>query len=109
MRCTQIRGLTIDAENFLNENCNQVPKKFCPHCQGVLVLGRECEVYEDASEAGMFDDGPNLLNYHLKDGSVVSEVIQEIVWSSGPCIFMCLQDESGNRIHEWPTNEIENA
>lgn len=109
MRCTQLRGLTKEAINFLNENCIRVPTQFCPHCQGVLTYKQQSEVYEDAAHAGMFDDGPNLYKYFLKDGSAVKEIIQAIPWSSGPCIFMCLEDEKGTRLFEWPISEIENA
>lgn len=109
MRQTQLRGLTNEALNFLNENCMRVPIKFCPHCNEVLEIGQKCEVYFDASQTGMFDDGPNLYKYYLKDGSVVKEVIQAVPWSSGPCIFMCLEDEKGARIFEWPESEIDNA
>lgn len=109
MRSTQIRGLTNEALNFLNENCIKVPVKRCPKCDYELEYGQKCEVYEDASWTGMFEDGPSLLKYYLKDGSTVKEVIQAVPWSSGPCIFMCLKDKEENLFFKWPISEIENA
>jgi len=35
------------------------------------------------------------------------EVAQAESWSSGPCIFLCLEDMDGNRYGEWLEDEIE--
>jgi hypothetical protein len=55
----------------------------------------------------MFDDGPSLYEYTLKDGSKVKEVVQACPWSSGPMIYLCLEDEHGNKMFPWPEEEME--
>lgn len=109
IRCTQIFGLTEEATNHLEANCALEISKRCPHCDepiGWKWIQRE---YKDAKEEGMFDDGPMLFEYTMKDNSKLREVIQTSPWSSGPCIFLCLEDEKGNRLFEWDQKEIDNA
>jgi hypothetical protein len=109
MRCTQLQGLTPEATKFLDENGKIVVHSKCPHCDGVLSEGIERNVYADASGEGMFDDGPMLNQYTLKGGKIVRDIVQATVWSSGPCIFLCLEDEEGNQLFPWPQEKIDNA
>jgi hypothetical protein len=107
MRHTQLYGLTKEAGDFLDEQCDTVSNGCCPHCQKPISFGKKFEVYEDASSSGMFDDGPQLSKYFLNNCKEVKEVIQRIVWSSGPCIFLCLEDEHGYRMFEWPESSMD--
>jgi len=104
IRMTQVVGLKLEAETWLDANGIQVPTSFCPHCNGVLSTGLQSEVYGHCP--GMFDDGPALRTYQLKDGKTVREVEQCSPWSSGPVIFLCLEDENGVRMFEWSELEI---
>lgn len=70
------------------------------------MLRRE---YGSAAGYGMFDDGPPLFEYEIQGGGVVREIVQDCPWSSGPCIFLCLETDAGLRIGEWPETEIETA
>ena len=80
----------------------------CGHTTGGEKVMR---VYDTNSgrEAGMFDDGPDLYEYELKDGRKIFEVVQAVPWSGGPCIFLCLELDSGERIGEWSQEELDNA
>lgn len=71
MRMTQVIGLTILAKEMINPRVD-------PH------------YYKDASSEGMFDDGPMLMKYMLKNGAYAYEYVQACPWSSGPCIFIAL-------------------
>lgn len=55
----------------------------------------------------MFDDGPMLYRYFMKDGSTWVEEIQCIPWSSGPCIFTKLVQENGDKEIKWSQEEID--
>jgi len=103
MRCTQIIGLPKKAHKFLFENQKTVT---CIHCGSVQRIQK---VYASAKEYGMFDDGPELLEYTLQDNSVVREVVQAAPWSSGPCIFLKLVDIDGKDRFVWPKKEIDRA
>jgi len=93
MRCTQIFGLSEEAQEFLREN--------------QYISSKE---YKDARDEGMFDDGPILLEYVLKSGEVFQEFIQDIVWSSGPCIFLALRDVKNQKdVFLWSDEEMNNA
>lgn len=57
---------------------------------------------------GMFDDEYPLMRYTLAPGDrVLEEVVQETVWSSGPCIFLTLT-ENGAPLPEmdWTPEEM---
>jgi hypothetical protein len=56
----------------------------------------------------MFDDGPELVEYTLKDGSKVREIVQAVPWSAGPCIFLALQNEQGETLFPWPQSALDN-
>lgn len=111
MRCTQIRGLSNEALAFLRDNRRQPPPSVaCPTCgHRQRKLPDDHRVWASASAEGMFDDGPELWEYTLADGRVVREVVQDVPWSSGPVIFLCLMDEAGTKFCEWPQEEIDNA
>lgn len=104
IRQTQIYGLNEDAEGFLSVNAKRGVQP-CPCCgQDVRdsILKRE---YGSAANEGMFDDGPSLYEYDLKDGRKAREIVQAVPWSSGPCIFLCLEID-GQRKLEWLESEI---
>ena len=112
MRCTQIFGLSEKAQVFLKEN-QQSDSKPCPMChEGQVTLPVE-EIYASAKEKGMFNDGPELNKFLLKDGRWVYEVIQAVPWSSGPCIFTTLSTseslEDALADLSWSQKEIDNA
>lgn len=109
MRCTQLMGLTEGALNFLDENVEQVPAIVCDDCSKVITTQMKVVDTEDAGHVGMSNDGPILRHFQLKDGSIVKEVIQASPWSSGPCIFICLEKEDGTRMFEWSQKDIDNA
>lgn len=106
MRCTQLIGLSPAATNYLQENGIIIKGKSCPTCGHTSFDDYDCKVYGEAHASGMFDDGPDLREYKLKDGSTVKEIVQATPWSSGPCIFLCLAKD-GKRIGEWTEEEID--
>lgn len=110
MRCTQIIGLPGDAEKFINTNCEMIPDVVCLKCGEVATYKKHMEIWKDASGAGMFDDGPKLMRYYLKDGRRVIEEIQSAPWSSGPNIFLKLVDEKTQEtLFHWTDEEIEDS
>jgi hypothetical protein len=102
-------GLTKEAHDFLQTNCPQTPFKVCPKCKEVISQSIHSKQYASAKHCGMFDDGPELFEYTIQDGSKVKEVVQASPWSSGPCIFLCLEQEDGKHIFEWSQEQINNA
>lgn len=109
MRATQIMGLTAEAVEFLNQKVKKVPAVVCPHCGQAISTKMDSVVYESASDQGMFDDGPELHQYNLAYGGTVREVVQATQWSSGPCIFLCLETDKGKRMFEWQQKSIDEA
>jgi len=109
MRCTQIIGLTEKAQQYINENVQQVPSNPCPHCGKPTQTRMAQNVYASAADTGMFDDGPELHEYILCSGKKVKEIVQAVEWFSGPCIFLCLEDESKVKLFEWSEKEIQNV
>lgn len=114
MRSTQIFGLSKLARDFLRENHRPVFET-CPTCGHDKVTDPKEVVYKDESALGMFDDGPALMEYILEDGRICREVVQATKFSSGPCIFLCLEVGMADgqplvqRIGEWTEQEIEMA
>jgi len=109
VRCTQIIGLTNEARKYIHDNVKQVSDLKCPKCHTTVTQKIVSRIYKDASDRGMFDDGPMLEEYTLNDGKKVREIIQATPWSSGPCIFMCLENEKGERMFEWAQEDIDDA
>lgn len=112
MRETQIFGLTEEAYSFLENNAVHSPIVECPTCHNRTGGQINSRVYDSETgvQKGMFEDGPNLHEYLLKDGRHLREVVQADPWSSGPCIFLCLEDvATAERLFEWPEEEINNC
>lgn len=105
MRMTQVIGLTEEASQFLKDNCAKTPLSTCPTCNHTSG-GEQIKRVYSKSDDGMFDDGPDLWEYTLNDGKKVREVVQASPWSSGPCIFLCLE-EDGKRLFEWLSDDME--
>lgn len=100
-------GLHDSAHQFLEDHAQRRPKETCPTCRQTIP-GKDgsmvSRMYDDETgrEAGMFDDGPDLFEYTLKNGHKVQEVVQTVVFSSGPMIFLALRDEEGKIFCKWP-------
>ena len=111
MRCTQLVGLSPEADKFLEENVRLTERECCPTCQHITGGVMDSRVYdtETGKRAGMFDDGPDLYEYTLKDGTIVQEIVQAAPWSSGPCIHLCLRDEQGKWLYKWPAKDIDHC
>ena len=106
MRCTQIMGLSPRALAFLEEYAMRIPKKQCPTCGHVTGGEMAKSIYASAVDKGMYDDGPDLHQYQMKDGGILQEIVQAVIWSSGPMIFLCLQDKDGNKRFQWSEKEL---
>lgn len=69
--------------------------------------------HEDSGQrfTGMFDNEYTLTRYVFPDGRVLTEAVQADPWSSGPCFFLALKDETGAWVKEslWTEEEIERA
>lgn len=109
MRMTQVMGLTEKAKKFIEKNVGKVPLIVCPKCQHVVSEKLDGSVWKDEKSLGMFDDGPKLYSYYLKNGLTIKEVVQATTYSSGPVIFLCLEDSFGKQLFKWSKKEIENA
>jgi len=105
VRKTQIIGLPLEATKFLNKNCKKYILERCGKCGHPTQMGRVKRIYDSAASFGMFDDGPNLYEYKLRNGSVAKEMVQEVPWSSGPCIFLMLTID-GKVAYKWTRKEI---
>ena len=105
IRSTQIFGLTEEAERFLKDNVAREDTSKCPTCGHVKDGEMKSHMYKDASSTGMFGDGPHLTEYTMRDGSTIREIIQDIHYSSGPCIFLCLEKD-GARMFEWAKEDL---
>lgn len=108
IRETQIIGLSPSAMNYLDSNAKKSEKTTCSTCghsEGGIRINKK---YSDARDRGMFDDGPDLHEYELKDGKTAKEIVQATPWSSGPCIFLCLEVDE-KRIGEWSDEELDNC
>lgn len=107
MRETQIIGLNNDALMYIQNNCQET-EVLCSHCKQGKIKEILSVKYASAAHCGMFDDGPDLYEYTLKNGKKVKEVVQAVPWSSGPCIFLCLELD-GSQLFPWSEKEINEA
>ena len=110
-RSTQVVGLNNRAMVWLIKNNKMVSGKCdCPDCKTEHMKKSAWEVYDKKTgvELGMFDDGPELCKYKLKDNSWVYEYVQDAPWASGPVIFLALRWEDGTPVKEsvWKKSEI---
>ena len=93
-RFTQIIGLKHEAREFLKK-------------KGYICLKNP---YASAKDAGMFEDGPELYEWRSNESDIIyREVLQCSPWSSGPCIFLCLETDNGLREFQWTEEEIKGA
>lgn len=101
MRCDQHVGLPVDAWNFLREM--RVKPKRCPCCG----LDMPLPVEGVGNYSGMFDDVYTLYRYRLIDGGWADELLQNIIWSSGPMFFLGLKvfDSTGALVQEFLWDE----
>jgi hypothetical protein len=91
IRMTQVIGLTKEGNELVKEK---------------LKLNRERIEYSKTT--GMFDEELSLYEYELSDGRTVREVVQCTSWSSGLCIFLCLEDKkTGERLFQWTDAEMQ--
>lgn len=104
IRTTSFYGLSSAALEYLQKNGEIVPKCTCDKC-GHTHGGNLVQIGTGYIE-GMYDEKIPLYSYFLKDGTLVSEVLQEEVWCSGPCIFTRLRLENGSFVGEWTEDEI---
>lgn len=109
IRKTQLFGLRDEAEQFLEHNCEKSVSEKCPHCNKPIRFELKKDEYKNCSYLGMFDDGPTLRQYYLKDGTIIKEIVQAAPWSSGPCIFLCLEDSGGKIMFGWDDDDINGA
>lgn len=108
MRCTQIVGLKKEAEEWINKNCKKenIPYMKCPHCSGIINTQKiKKSIYASAAHEGMFNDGPELHKYETLDGKEVIEIVQNVCWSSGPVIFLCLKTPE-EMLFTWTKEEM---
>ena len=113
MRMTQVIGLSLAAHKYLDDNCNMVPNVVCPDCGKVISEKKDCHFHVSAESFGMFNDGPLLYMYIMKDGTTLYETVQCAPWSSGPCIFLCLSRNPDSDkplpLFEWTEEEMSNV
>lgn len=119
MRCTQHMGLSERALEFLK---GEMVLAYTEQVTRVYPDGRtkrqpDREIFvstvkkEPSGEVyhGMFEgEEYRLYKYTHPDKRVYYERVQAVPWSSGPVIFLALQDEAGNWVPEsqWPRKEI---
>ncbi len=107
MRMTQIHGLTKETEKFLRDNVEMIPDLICANCKEIVSSKQNKKIYASAKDAGLFNDGPDLWEYNLKDNRIVREKLNKYQpWSSGPNLFIDLVDEKGNILYEWSEEGI---
>jgi len=109
MRCSQYFGLSAEADLYIKENVAEVPNILCPHCSKVVNTKIDAHVYKIDEDDYMGWGHPPLSEYRMKDGSILKEVVQDVPWSSGPCYFLCLENEDGEQVFEWPEEEIKSC
>ena len=141
MRTTQFIGLSVNAIAYLHANVEKIvtyPEDWELHMMDDSLIDyntsklyetffskgyeaaikRFCKTETFKTESlnipvlGMFDEEVHILQrYYLKTGKYVDEYVQATVWSSGPVIFLALQDHNGIPIKEslWSDEDINNC
>lgn len=118
MRCDQVMGLNERADEIVEGGqillyTEEVTRKYpCGKIEtGITRPVSISDVKREPSGehfCGMMDQEYPLFKYTFKDGHVLFERVQCEPWSSGPVVFLALQDESGKWIEEslWTDEEI---
>lgn len=121
MRCTQIQGLNDWARGAVE---GELVFAYTERVTRVFPDGREEQLPDKPidvpsvkreptgkSFSSWYDEEYPLHRYIFPDGRVYTESVQASVDSSGPVIFLALQDEQGQWIPEslWEEAEIEAA
>ena len=111
MRMAQIRGLSPVASAYLEANAIHDHFELCKNGEVVNEYDLPKSKESDNIYHGMFDEEYPLMEYEMRDGSYLYEFVQASPWSSGPVIFLALQDESDVHVSEslWDNEEIDNA
>lgn len=104
-RSTSMYGLHENAQVYLLTNAIAKKRETCPTCgheSGGGFVERPSGEY-----VGMFEER-TLREYLTDKDAWVKEIVQIEYWSSGPCIYLALADETGKIITEtmWPEEEI---
>jgi len=106
MRCDQPMGLPTEASVFLEENCKMVPELSCPKCGHDITMKSKYSCRKYGIYEGMFENEYPLVEYDLKDGSIVREALEACPWSSGPMMFLKLVDKDGKDLFVWGEESI---
>lgn len=122
MRCTQLMGLSDRAHQLVEGEqvlayTEQVMRVYPdgrtePEPDRPVFVSTVKQEPSGETYSGMLDEEEYRLNkYIFPDGRVYFERVQAEPWSSGPVIFLALQDEEGNWIPEslWPEEAIATA
>ena len=104
---TQFVGLTEKASKYLDKKGIKEVSSKCPHC-GEATEYRTKRVQYDRT-LGMFGEKIPLWEYELANGETWREVVQAAPWSSGPVIFLCLEDEMKKQHFKWSKKDIDNC
>ena len=107
MRMTQFVGLTEKASDYLEKNGVKDVSSKCPHCGG--ATGYRIRRVQYGKTFGMFEEEIPLWEYELSNGESWREIVQAAPWSSGPVIFLCLEDEMKKQHFKWPQKDIDNC
>ena len=107
IRMYQEVGLKLVAKDFLDKNVNMIVDKIttCPYCLIVISTTMKKEVIGTISEDCLYEAGPTLHTYRLRNGGIAKEIVQAMPWSSGPVAFLCIEVD-GKRMFEWTDDEI---
>ena len=103
-RSLSLIGLKDEAREWLEKQLDQ-KKECCPTCGAKLATGFQPTIYD--REDVWYGTELELREFVTKNGKVIREVIQEIPWSSGPVVFMCLEDQKGKQLFPWSKEEME--
>ena len=120
-RSDQYIGLNAWAANFVQgepvllyteETTRNYPDGHTEQVDPRPVYGSSIEKEECGYIEGAWNDHvASLLKYTFPNGKTYQEAVQAEPWSSGPCYFVALKDETGNWVPEslWSPQEIESV